>query len=54
MLIDDILEISKIESNQIEIKKTKFNLKKSVDSVVEIANDNVFQTQKNIKIIDKL
>ncbi|MDV7186369.1 ATP-binding protein [Lutibacter sp. TH_r2] len=50
-IINDIIDISKIESNQLKIDITEFNVNKTLFEIVEIQNkSNKLRIKKNIKL----
>ncbi|MDR1755191.1 MAG: response regulator [Eubacterium sp.] len=53
-VINDILDISKIEANKIEISPTEFNFEKMLQQVVNVVNFRVDEKQQKLSIyIDK-
>jgi len=50
-IINDIIDISKIEAGQIKIEKTNFNLSQLVEELVVISNQQVKKANKNFEVI---
>jgi len=50
-IINDIIDISKIELNQIVINKTDFDVYSCLKNIVDIQQNNINQLSKDIKII---
>lgn len=51
-LISDILDLSKIESDKLELEETPFNLKKCIEQAIELVSNKV--SEKNLELIYKI
>ncbi len=53
-IVDDILDLSKIESNKIEIQKNYFNLSRCLESCIYLLNRKASQNYVEVKLDNKL